>query len=58
MPRQALMVDDKPPCWVDSVAKAVVKAAELGECMVVGLGSLVGEGESCGLQCSSRLQPC
>ena len=58
MRRQALMVDGSPSCSGAAVAKGVVKAAELGGCMVVGLGSLVGEGESCGLRCSSRLQPC
>ena len=58
MPRQALRVGRKPSCLAAAVGEVVVKAAELGRCMVVGLGSLVGEGESCGLRCSSRLQPC
>ena len=58
MPRQALTVDGNPSCSVGAVAKAVVKAVELGRCMVVGLGCLVGEEGSFGLRCSSRLQPC
>ena len=58
MPRRALMVGGSPSCSVDSVAKAVEKVAELGRCMVVGLGCLVDEGGSFGLRCSSRLLPC
>ena len=40
------------------MAKAVVKAAELGGCMVVGLGCLADEEGSFALRRSSRLQPC
>ena len=58
MGRRALMVGGNPSCSVDAVAKAVVKAAELGGCMVVGLGCLADEEGSFALRRSSRLQPC
>ena len=57
MPRRALTVGGNPSCSVGAVAKAAVKAAELGRCMAVGLGCLAGEEGSFALRCSSRLQP-